>query len=306
MKVLPGMRLAGRAPQSLWPPDARRLAFPVLEMACRLTVEGNTVAVITRDTVDGDRVRYRRMRYRWDGEGILPAEAETSQPLASHLHPCRLNADGVLDLAGGRWVSSETAMLPLPVYETWASLDGGNTFHVRRSASLPGLRPRCSFVDFDGDGVLDMVTEETGFFDGGVRETLSRVLTLSEIRHTVSVFRQEALGFSKKPTLRAAFSIELESPAISQGPMFQRYRAGELVDVTGDFDGDGTHDVIVRDCMDRLVVHLSGRDASHAELPIPRAAAFAVADVNADGRSDIVVKDEDKPGMVYFSREEGP
>jgi len=309
LSILPGMRLANRAPRSLSPPEVRRLVFPVLEMACRLVLEQDTIAVITRDTVDVETVRYTRKRYGWNSAETTTAVTETTQPLARHMHPCRLNGDGVLDFAGGRWTSSEAAMLPMPYHETWASLDGGRTVHIRRSSALPGFRPRCSFIDFDGDGDLDMVTEETGFFDGGLRETVSRLLTLPEVRHTVNVYLQRDGGFEENAAYRASFTIGLEHPAIGQDDAFMRYRAGELVDITGDFDGDGKRDLVVRDRLDRLSVHLTGphgyTNDPHAVLSIERAARSAVADVNDDRRSDIVVHGDAHVTMVYFSRGNG-
>ncbi len=310
LNILPGRRITSDAVPRLWLPEARRLSFPVLKMACRLVMEGDGITVLLREAVDSETVRYGRTRYRWDGEQAVARGTETTQAVASYLHPCRLNDDGMLDLAGGCEKTSETTMLPLPVYETWASLDGGKTFHVRRSASIPGFRPRCAFVDFDGDGQADMITEETGLFEGGAREAMSRLLTLPEVGHTVRVFRQQDGGFARQPALRAVFVIRLESPAAAQGDMFSRYRAGKLVDVSGDFDGDGSRDLVVQDRIDRLSVHLVRdwifRSTPDAVLSIDRAAQFAVADVNDDGRSDIVLHEEGKMSRVYFSREEGP
>jgi len=273
----------------------------------RLAFEGDTVSVLGR-LLKHEGSGYERRRYRWNGEAAALVDVDSTQPGPAHVRPCRLNGDGVIDLAGGCWETSRTATLPLPVYETWASLDGGATFTVRRTTALPGFRPRCSFIDFDGDGLLDLVTEETGLFDGGVRETLARVLTLPGVRHEVAVCFQRAGGFEKRPGYRAAFDIDLGTPPVRHGEMFQRYQAGELVDVTGDFDGDGWRDVAVRDRVDNLSIHLTrpgARPVQGAELALPTGARFHVADVNGDGRSDVVTQNREGATKVYFPKGAG-
>jgi hypothetical protein len=216
-----------------------------------------------------------------------------TKPLPAHLHPCRLNDDDQIDYAGGLWKLSDSSAVPKAFYETWATLDGGATFHVRHAPSFQNARPRCMFVDFDGDGDLDMVTESAGLLEGGLREGLSRFLTRKALDHSVAVYPQAQGQFWKKPAFRATFRIRLEAPPIRNGPLFGRYQAGELFDLTGDFNGDGYRDALVQEGPGRLGVYLArGLDfpgRPDARPRIPASARFNVADVNGDGRSDIVL-----------------
>jgi hypothetical protein len=81
--------------------------------------------------------------------------------------------------------------------------------------------------------------------------------------------------------------------------MYSRYEAGALVNVSGDFDGDGRHDMAVRDRADRVALWLA-RGWTFPNRPdvlvrIDPAADYAVADVNGDGCSDLVETRETKP-----------
>lgn len=99
--------------------------------------------------------------------------------------------------------------------------------------------------------------------------------------------------------------------------MFSEYQNGGLIDVTGDVDGDGKHDLVVRTHPDQLSIFLNDNLAFNEKpdrrLPIPREARFRVADVDGDGRSDIVIFGGEaleshgaKRALIYFSRTTSP
>src|SRR5690606_23525107 len=119
---------------------------------------------------------YRRDRYQLGREANGPFAAadaitDTSPGLPPHVRPCHLNPDTIQDYAGSRWSLSQSAAIPVPIHESWASLDGGKTFQIERAISFPQFRPHAPFLDFDSDGDLDMIMESTTIFDDGVRET---------------------------------------------------------------------------------------------------------------------------------------
>ena len=320
LDVLPPLSLAHPARRQLWPPEAREIVTPGRDMSCRFFVGGSRVAVITREDCPDARVRYRTKRYALDpknGFAVMPAETreEVTGPLPNYLQPCRLNADDVIDYAGGEWELSESTAMPVPVYETCASTDGGKTI---QSVKTPSYTPSCSFIDFDGDGRLDMVTEATGLFEHGVRETLDLLLTSREVAHEIHVHFQNAEGiFSRSPDVRARFTIQLDAPPAQDSDRFKRYQSMELFDITGDFNGDGRRDLVVEDRPNRLAVYLNRNKTfpkqPDAIIPIENDASFGLADVDGDGRTDLVVRRQDASSdalamrsRVYLSREDAP
>lgn len=296
LDILPPLTLAGTRGQVLWPPGARRLAFPMRQMNCRLLVEGTTLTVVTWANAPGKRVRYTLRRYAVDPERAYTIEPaadaiQVTEPMPNYVRPCRLNDDGRIDFAGGEWGLSRASVLAPPIYETVASLDGGRTFQARRSRSFT---PHCSFVDFDGDRDLDMVTEAMGLFDGGVRESVGRFLTGREVQHTLRIYFQDARGkFSNTPDVVAKVTIRFDRVLCRGGEMFDRYLAAELCNITGDFNGDGYRDLVVQDRPGRLAVYLSTgrrfRTKPDVTIGIRENARFAVVDLNGNSQSDLVV-----------------
>ena len=320
LDVFPPLTVARMTRQSLWPPETRRILFPPREMVCRFILEGTHITSITREDLPAMRVRYHVKRCSIDPKNafaVLPdsVQEDTTDPMPSYMHPCRLNNDDLLDYAGGDWELAETSVLPVPVFETAASFDAGKTIQTIRTESF---RPQCSFVDFDGDGRHDMVTESTGLFDGGIRESVSRFLTSRTVEHEVHVHLQlPERVFSKHPDIRARFSVHLDAPPYRNSDFFQRYQSGEIIDVTGDFNADARKDIAIQDAPDRLAIYLNTAGALQsrpdATITLCEGCRFAVVDVDGDGRSDIVIRDYDPASSdatdrsrVYFAREATP
>ncbi|MCC6144522.1 MAG: VCBS repeat-containing protein [Candidatus Hydrogenedentes bacterium] len=318
--IMPPVELAGIPPQRIWPPQDRRLSIPLRQMACRVFIEDQRVRVLTRSEPLPGKCAYRVRDYvvsPEDGLEVTPAGDAESAPMPEHMRPCRLNDDAIVDYAGGDWYISRAAILPRPIYETTATLDNGATLQTRRQA---GLRPHCSFIDFDGDGDLDMVTEEPDLFDGSLRESVARFISRSSVEHEVFLFQQIGGHFSDAPVLRHQVKIDLAQAPFENGPMFQRYRSNELVNWTGDFNGDHYLDLAVQRSADELAIYLAAgygmSSAPDIVLSVSYLDPFAVADVNGDGRSDIIVRRsesqegprpqtaEPETATVYFAREE--
>lgn len=319
LEVLPQLTLLTGPTAQVWPPEMRRLVFPPREMACRLSIEGDRLRVLSRLDASDSTVRYRVIQYtvRQTPEGAfettstLPSEW-MSADLPNYLQPCRLNADAMVDFAGEHSEIGRGGLLPGPVHTTCATLDGGASFAVRRSRTF---RPHCSFVDFDGDGDLDMVTESNDLLSGGAREGALRFLTSPAIQHEISVYRQAQGVFAGSPALTCRFPITLDFPPFARSALFQRYQRALLVNLCGDFNGDGYKDLVVQDRPDRLVVFLAaGFDFPNipdCRIPLELDATFAVADVNLDGRADVVLKaaSAERGGdvcRVYFATEGPP
>ncbi len=315
--ILPGLRYLQAPQQAIWPKSRRALAFPARQMACDLDMDGPSLSVFTRDSVAGGQFVFQRETHTLcsrDGEYETDAPMVVrSAPVPEHVRPCRLNGDDVPDLAGCKRVEATGHTVPFSMVETWASLDGGKTFDVRRAAAMNRFLPQTPFVDFDGDGLTDMVTESTSLFEGGTREVVERFMTRAAIGHTVRVYLQKQGGFAQTPSVEFQVDIALEAAPWRVPPMYGRYQSGTLVNVSGDFDGDGHRDIAVRDRANRVAVWLSRGDlfssAPDVVIPIDPASEYAVADVNGDGYSDIVETGEKslasaKPGrttVVHFA-----
>lgn len=315
--IYPALRLAAAGANALWPPDQRRLDLPTREMTCRLFIRDDAVTVRTREEQDDLRVRYRTYAYRIaEGDAgsnalVCRREAEfLSPPMPAFVQPCALAPDTEpIGYAGGRWEWLPHQPVPIPVFETAVSTDGGGTFHTVR---VRGLRPACSFVDFDGDGYADLVTEQTGLLDGGVRETVSRFLTDATVEHTVQIYRQDPTTrtFASEPTVSERFSIDLGAPPVHGSEMYHRYRGSELLLLNGDINGDGVLDFVVQDRPDRIAIYYGAADGARssagslrsllsfgrtartpdAALPIQPDRRFSIDDVDGDGRGDIIVR----------------
>ncbi|MBX3176463.1 MAG: VCBS repeat-containing protein [Candidatus Hydrogenedentes bacterium] len=318
LPVLPAATPAPSATQAIWPETARRIVLPDESLSCRLLIAGSVIDVLSATPERSGYRQYRRERIQIEPgpEGGYTAgrrTSSTSGTLPPHVRPCYLNQDTVPDYAGGRWDVSGGSAVPIPIYETWASTDGGETFHIERAPAFQHARPLCSFVDFDGDGAMDLVTESTPFYARGARETFNRYLTESRLQHLVHIRRQDAGSFSGGPVLTHAVTIELGAPPISGGKMLDRYRAGQIVNITGDFNGDGCLDLAARTSATSLEVFLArGWEGFHtnaaATIAIPEHGDFSVADINGNGRADVLVSWEPDPGsgeapevVAYFT-----
>ena len=300
----------------LWPVHKRRLRFPPLRSALRLAIESDGITVVARYPYGEEEVRFRVRTRSLDLDedfNLLPSEWEEweTEPLPRFLEPCRLNQDGRIDFAGGRGEYVASGALPRPVFNTVATTNAGRDIQRVRSTTY---RPRVSFLDFDSDGDLDMIIESTGMLDHGIRESLNRFLFHRSISHRIDVRYQNALGeFAEVPNQIFRVNLRLKEPPYQNGPQFQRYQTGRLFDITGDFDADGYADFVVRDRPGRVSVYLSRngkiRRSPDISLAIPDDRDFAVADVDGDGRSDIVFQNRgrypqfaDSSTTVYFAR----
>lgn len=315
LDVIPAKVLGAVPGVKIWPAIQRRLYFPEQHMFARIFLERDRVTVIRRRELEDENIRFRTERYALEKDETLNVTLLSTQEtnaMPNFFRPRRLNDDDTIDYAGGDWRYTDATPFQVPVFHTQATVDNGQTFHRIRTQSF---RPRCSFVDFDGDGDIDMVTESTGLFDGGIRETVTRFFSHRSINHEVQVYLQDALGhFSRTPDIRHRFTVELDDVPYRSENLLQRYQAGELIDVTGDFDADGYRDIAVHATPNRLNIYLNRRNRfvrkPDASVAMKSHWRFGIADVDGDGRSDIVVRwrDSDNPNdpeqnRVYIAQD---
>jgi len=322
LDVFPPLRLARPPSLALWPPSERRVAFPARQMASRFYLDGDTITTIERTENSPQSARYIVSRFTVNSAGngasggltLIPGETHTTPPVTHSLRPWRLNADDTLDFAGGEASQTRASLIPAPLYSTLASTDAGETIQEIRSISF---RPSVSFVDFNGNGELDLIAHHTGLFDGGAREVIARALNNRRVAHRITVHLQRDGRFSRAPSLEGQFDITLDETPSRYSAHFQRYQATELFDLGGDLDGDGLNDAVVQVRPDRLAVYRAQGEGFDrrpaAEAVIAPEEDFVVMDVNGNGRADIVLRPRTRPGdaasrstRVLFSRESAP
>ncbi len=309
LNLFPQPQLSKGAAPALWPPEARQLRLPELDLACRFILEGPRLTILRREHLPDHTVRYHYTRHHLNpNAAYVPtpdrSEQTVSDPLPPDMRPCRLNADDTIDFAGGDWQVSESSLLPTPIYETRLSTDNGASVQRVRTRSF---RPHCSFIDFDQDGDLDMVTESTGLFDGGAREAISRFMSSHIIHHEVAIHPQDETGkFTARPRVRARFAIDLGAAPWRGGDTFRQYQSSDLLDITGDFNRDGKRDVVLQSAPNTLGIYpCTGRTfqtTPSATISIGKGWRFAVDDVDGDGLSDILVRWMDPDSTEGFER----
>ncbi|MBI5094064.1 MAG: VCBS repeat-containing protein [Candidatus Hydrogenedentes bacterium] len=320
LKIFPGLHYGSIPRQRLWPPEARRIAFPPRQMSCRCVVDGTRLTLIAPEELPGKQVRYRVTRYEVDPQhqyAVIPDKTSQiiTEPMNRYMQPLALRP-GDVDFAGGDWEYAETSVLPQPIFVTQVTTDNGA--HVE-SFRAPFFRSsRGSFVDMNGDDRLDIVAEASDLFKGGVRESIERFTNGTSVQHELRVYIQDDQGrFPPVPSWTASFHIEMTHPPIQNDKRFRWYQSGVLLDASGDFNKDGYRDVVAHDLPNRLAIYLNTGSglSSRPDITIPFDPdhRFDALDLDGDGRSDIVVQWRDSSQSppvercrAYLTREAAP
>ena len=171
-----------------------------------------------------------------------------------------------------------------------------------RGVPIPigSLREATPLADLKGDGAYELVLLEPDIriisASGLVDLALSRGV---EVTLTIRSFKDGA--FSRGANASIPLTVLLSWYGSRQWPFFIR----------GDFNGDGRPDLVIQRSSTRWEIFFSTNDgrwfqpqpAMTFEIPMPgyfERRYFEIADLNGDGRSDIVSHDLDDPRMFIF------
>lgn len=297
LNIYPPVRLEPRTDVTLWPEHDRTIQPPTLDRSCSYRFEGNRVTVVYGENLLPRQYRLRTARYTLllqDNDGFIlgPATETASEVVEGRsFGGIRLNDDDTIDFLKVDWRKIYQSSLPMPIVDMKVSTNAGKDFvtlQMIASVADPLI------VDLNEDGRQDLVLQGTGYFDGGLRETVLRVTSRRRVDLLTHVYLQtESNTFTDSPSIVDTFDVELDKPPIQWSEMARILYDGEILNLEGDFDGDGYHDAAVHDRPDRIAIYL-GSPEGFANKPYAEAAAtpnsvFFVADFDGDGRSDMVV-----------------
>lgn len=313
LDLFPRSRLLSYAGyDTLWPQSERRVSFPNRKAMFDVVINRGKVVVVERIRQKGGDIAFRIERYRvtYDVDSGFTLRHESShqtEALPRHvLHALALNGDDIVDYFGYQ-SDRPTHKNWKPLVRGFASTDGGKTFQM---ATTRGFLGRALFIDLDGDGDKDWVGEESGLVSGGLRETANRALFQRKFTHTILARMQNKGGtFEPKWRTLGRFTIRFDETPRHLSYRFLQYRMGDLIDCTGDFNGDGWKDVLVCDRPGTVSLHLGGpkgfNEHPETKIDIPRNTIPVAIDIDGDGRSDVAIvkRGSYAPLEIYLNTE---
>jgi FG-GAP-like repeat len=234
-----------------------------------------------------------------------------------------INGDGRLDLIAADANNNSVDVL----------LGNGNGSFARPvSATLPqtgDLVDAAVSADFNGDGKMDVAVAESGFPHGQVAvrlgqgngtfgKTVVSRLVGSAINNDDLMFAADFNGDDKIDLLvmddySTGFSILIGNGDGSFQPAVDTPLGFTILSLAvGDFNGDGRADVVVTTNGNSgnasMNVYLSNGDGTFragSQFVVPLYAAISVADVNHDGKTDLVLSGFASPLEVYLGKGNG-
>jgi hypothetical protein len=220
-----------------------------------------------------------------------------------------VNRDGKIDLIQSMWLR-EPWFLPglrsgkVLIQVFLANSQGQRAekpqYVLRKSDWMPAL----PLVDVDGDGFVDMVL---GYSPFSTRDGHRKNLGAGQLDHILRFhfFRRET-GYFEEPDCQADLLLSMNTNAVIFDVAHVQL-LDTLINLSGDFDGDGRLDLLVRDNAASVSVYpFVSREIGFGTTPIARfkhtgsVEAIVVKDLNGDRISDCVILDKES-AKVFLS-----
>ncbi|MGN6187102.1 MAG: FG-GAP repeat domain-containing protein [Thermoanaerobaculia bacterium] len=213
-----------------------------------------------------NNVRVHLFRGRGDGTFDAKKTFDTTVPVGAT--PSMRFRDGKLEIL----VAAHGGQLGILRLES-------NGVFVSALDAGPGFDLNCLFADIDGDGIEDVVDTNDGGDDAATNPNEWVFVRLAD-NHG---------GFGTR--------VQLAHPRRMEYPTELR---------AGDFDGDGALDLIVGDFKSSILNLYRGHQSTEFDAPIAIDAGapvneIAAADVNRDGRLDLVTLNDDQTVSVLLN-----
>jgi hypothetical protein len=225
-----------------------------------------------------------------------------------------LNRDGRVDLIKSTWLN-EPSFLPgvssgkVMVRTYFADARGRIPSEPQRVFRKSDWTAALPVLDVDGDGYPDLVL---GYSLLDTREGVRKQVAGQQLDFSLRFYFYHAgQGFPQEADCSADVVIHLDQSSLLLGWDRRQYFE-RCVQLTGDFNGDGKTDLLVRDRNDALSVYffISREKGFSREQDLrfncPEAIdGWEAVDLNADGVSDLIVKLGKEGGFRIFVSQNG-
>jgi hypothetical protein len=219
-----------------------------------------------------------------------------------------INKDGKVDVIKNTWLQepwflpgtySGKVIVRIFLSEADGAIPDKPTFVFRKNdwtSSIP-------IVDLDGDGFQDIVL---GYSLMRGREDIRKSMTAQRIDHYLRMHFYHKGGYSDRPDCQKDLAIHIGHYGVHL-TISQRHYLQTQMSVAGDLDGDGDHDLLVKDMQDKVSVYFFvSRKRGFSKRPnmyfdsIESVERFVADDLNKDGVSDLVVIGPEKAIFKVF------
>ena len=257
--------------------------------------------LIVRTSGLGRTNTYRLYLQQTNGLFALEPALTYSDKSDTHSWHCwvDLNRDGKVDLIKSLWLN-EPSFLPgissgKVVLSTYLADEHGRIPAAPQSVFRKNdWTPAVPVVDVDGDGFPDLAL---GYSPLDSREGVRKEITAKQLDFSLRFyFNRPGVGFLREADLQRDVVIHLDQTALLLS-LGRRDYFERCVKLSGDFNGDGKTDLLVRDRGDAISIYFFlsrqkgfSRDADLLFSCPELIDDWEIKDLNHDGVSDLIVK----------------